>query len=430
MRLLPVSVPSARHIVPRALAAAVSVLVACKSSPSTNTDIAPPKPSEHKPETVTGRAAPTDPQNAEGQKPALADQTRAPAPATFSKVRVETVAAGLEHPWAVEALADGRFVVTEKSGRLRVIDKDGRALEPIKGIPKVDDDGQGGLLDVAIEPKAADSFTLCITYSEVRDGGKNSTTAACATAKGSKNLELEPLKTVFRQEPPWDSSLHFGSRFIFAANDIVWITTGERSLPETRYFSQDKTKSLGKVIRLHRDGSAPKDNPFAGEEGEAPKVWSYGHRNLQAAALDQQGRIWTIEHGPRGGDELNRPEAGKNYGWPIITYGEDYSGAPIGDGITQQDGMEQPVYYWDPVIAPSGMVVYSGDKFADWKGDVLVGGLIAEALVHLKLKDDRVVSEERIPIGARVRDVTQGPDGAIYLVTDESDGRVLRVTPG
>lgn len=411
--------------------AALSILAACKSSPAaSNAELAPPKPNEHKPETVSGHAAEAVPPNAEGQKPAEASQTRAPAPATFSKVRIETIATGLEHPWAVEALADGRFVVTEKAGRLRVVDKDGRVLAPIAGMPKVDVDGQGGLLDVAVDPHDGDAFTLCITYSEVRDGGKNSTTAACAKAKGSKNLELEPLKTVFRQEPPWDSSLHFGSRFIFAANDLVYITTGERSLPETRYFSQDKTKSLGKVIRLHRDGSVPDDNPFVADGGEAPKVWSYGHRNLQAAALDQKGRLWTIEHGPRGGDELNRPEAGKDYGWPVITYGEDYSGAPIGDGITQQAGMEQPVYYWDPVIAPSGMVIYSGDKFASWKGDVLVGGLIAEALVRLTLKDDRVATEERIPIGARVRDVTQGPDGSVYVVTDESEGRLLKLTPG
>jgi glucose/arabinose dehydrogenase len=412
------------------LIVAASIVAACKSSPSAhNAEIAPPKPSESKPRLVTGRAAPSDPPNAAGQTPAFSGQTRAPAPAQFSKVKVETIATGLEHPWAVEALADGRFVVTEKAGRLRVVSRDGRVLAPIAGIPKVDDDGQGGLLDVAISPGSGSESTLCITYSEPRDDGKNGTTAACTTATGTRNLELAPLKPVFRQEPAWDSSLHFGSRFVFAADDLVYVTTGERSLPETRGFSQDTTKTLGKVIRLHLDGSVPADNPFAAQGGAAAQVWSYGHRNLQSAALDAQGRLWTVEHGPRGGDELNRPEAGKNYGWPIITYGEDYSGDPIGEGITQRAGMEQPIYYWDPVIAPCGMVIYSGDLFGSWRGDVLIGGLIAQALVRLTLNGERVATEERIDIGERVRDVTQGPDGALYVVTDDSDGKLLKVTP-
>lgn len=412
-----------------AVVAAV-LLFACKSSSPSNHhgEMPPPKPGEKKGDTVTGRAPPTDPPNADGQKAAFSGQTRAPAPERLSKVQVETIASGLERPWGVEALPDGRFVVTELPGRLRVVAADGHVSEPIAGVPKVFYEGQGGLLDVAIDPQNDSTFTLCLTYSEPR-GDQNSTTAVCTTARGAKDLELDDWKTVFRQEPAWRSNLHFGSRFIFAPNDLVYITTGERSLPETRGFSQDKTKTLGKVVRLKRDGSIPNDNPFAAEGGEAAKVWSYGHRNLQSAALDAQGRLWTVEHGPRGGDELNRPEPGKNYGWPIITYGQDYSGAPIGEGITAKDGMEQPIYYWDPVIAPSGMVIYSGSLFDDWKGDVLVGGLIAQALVRLKLKGDKVVSEERIPIGARVRDVTQGPDGAVYIVTDESEGRLLKLTP-
>jgi glucose/arabinose dehydrogenase len=412
------------------VAGIASSLAGCKSSPSANnSEIAPPKPSERETRVVTGRAAPSDPPNAAGQKPAFSGQTRAPAPAQLSKVKVETIATGLDHPWAVEALADGRFVVTEKAGHLRVVAKDGRVLAPIAGIPKVADDGQGGLLDVAIQPGEGGKLTLCITYSEPRDSGKNGTTAACTTATGTNNLELAPLEPIFRQEPAWDSSLHFGSRFIFAANDLVYITTGERSLPETRGFSQDTSKTLGKVVRLNRDGSFPADNPFAAKGGAAAQVWSYGHRNLQSAALDGQGRLWTIEHGPRGGDELNRPEAGKNYGWPIITYGEDYSGAPIGEGITSREGMEQPIYYWDPVIAPSGMLIYSGDLFPEWRGNVFVGGLVAESLVRLTLNGDRVATEERIPLDARIRDVTQGPDGALFVVTDESDGKLLKLTP-
>jgi len=205
--------------------------------------------------------------------------------------------------------------------------------------------------------------------------------------------------------------------------------TGERSLPESRGFAQDTSTTLGKVLRLRRDGSSPGDNPFAEQSGAPSQVWSYRHRNLQCAALDSQGRLWTVEHGPRGGDELNRPEPGKNYGWPIITYGEDYSGSPIGEGITARNGLEQPLYYWDPVIAPSGMLIYSGSLFSAWQGDILIGGLGAQALVHLKLEGDRVVSEERIGLGARVRDVTQGRDGAVYVVTDEMPGKLLRLSP-
>jgi glucose/arabinose dehydrogenase len=210
---------------------------------------------------------------------------------------------------------------------------------------------------------------------------------------------------------------------------MLYITTGERSLPATRGFAQDIQKTLGKVVRLKRDGTAPAENPFAANGGPAAQVYSYGHRNLQAAALDARSRLWTIEHGPRGGDELNLIRPGVNYGWPIITYGEDYSGAPIGQGITQKEGMEQPVYYWDPVIAPCGMVVYSGKLFSSWQNDILVGGLVAQSLVHLHMQNDRVQSEERFYIGARVRDVTEAPDGGLYLVTDEIEGRILRLTP-
>jgi aldose sugar dehydrogenase len=406
----------------------------CKDSPTAKTPdregSAPaPEPSERESELVTGTAAPRGEPNAEGQKPAFSGQKAAGAPARLSKVKVETITSDLASPWAVEALKDGRFIVTEKKGKLRVVTKDGRVLEPIQGVPAVDADGQGGLLDVAIDEPAAGELTLCLTYSEPRGGDKNGTAAACATATGAENLTLNALKVIFRQEPAWESSLHYGSRFIFARDGLIYITTGERSLPESRKFSQDTSTTLGKVVRLKRDGTPPSDNPFAANGGAAAQVWSYGHRNLQSAALDAQGRLWTIEHGPRGGDELNRPLAGKNYGWPVITYGVDYSGDPIGQGITQKAGMEQPLYYWDPVIAPSGMLIYSGELFSDWRGDVLVGGLVTGSLVRLELDGDKVTSEEHIDLDARVRDVTQGPDGAVYVITDESDGKLLRLTP-
>jgi len=377
---------------------------------------------------VRAKAPPTTPANASEQTPAvMPGQTRAPAPAQLSTVKVQTITDELDNPWAVEVLRDGRFVVTEKNGTLRVVNTKAEVLGPIAGVPQVFSSGQGGLLDVAID-EATDPMTLCITYAKPRDGGMNSTAASCTTATGSDNLTLAPLKEIFQQEPAWNSAQHFGSRFVFAPDGFIYITTGERSVASARMLSQDKSATLGKVIRLQRDGSSPSSNPFAADGGKAAQVWSYGHRNLQSAALDSQGRLWTVEHGPRGGDELNLPQAGKNYGWPIITYGEDYSGQPIGAGMTQMNGMEQPVYFWDPVIAPSGMVVYSGDLFSSWRGDVLIGGLVAQAVVHLKLEGDRVVSEERIELGARVRDVTQGPDGAIYVVTD--NGSLLRLTPG
>lgn len=377
---------------------------------------------------VEGKAAPSTPPNAEGQKPALPDQTRAPLPKQLARVKLETIAKGLRQPWGVEALPDGRFVVTEKEGNLRVVTKAGKILPKIAGVPAVDRMGQAGLLDVAVAPQG-DSFYLCLTYAQARKSGKNRTAASCGNARGTENLTLSDFHVVFEQQPDWDSSYHFGSRLVFAPDNSMYITLGERALTETRGFAQDVTKTLGKVVRLKRDGSSPADNPFAAQSGAAAQVYSYGHRNLQAAALDARARLWTIEHGPRGGDELNLVRPGVNYGWPIITYGEDYSGAAIGQGITQKQGLEQPVYYWDPVIAPSGMVVYSGKLFANWRGDILVGGLIAQAVIHLHLENDRVVSEERIPIGARVRDVTEAPDGAIYIITDETDGRLLRLTP-
>jgi aldose sugar dehydrogenase len=380
---------------------------------------------------VEGQGAPGTPPNATGQQPVTPDQTRAPQPAQLSHVKVETVVRGLREPWAVEVLPDGRFVVTEREGNLRVVSKDGKILPKVEGVPAVDGYDQAGLLDVAVKPGEGDDFLLCLSYTEARQkNGKNRNAAACGTARGQENLELSDVRVIFQQQPDWDSSLHFGSRIVFAPNELLYITLGERSLPETRGFAQDVSKTLGKVVRLKRDGSPADDNPFAAQGGVTAQVWSYGHRNIQAAALDGRDRLWTIEHGPRGGDELNLVRPGVNYGWPIITYGEDYSGEPIGKGITQREGLEQPVYYWDPVIAPSGMVVCSGKLFADWRGDILVGGLVAQALVRLHLENDRVVSEERFHIGARVRDVTEGPDGAIYIVTDEINGRLLRLSPG
>lgn len=363
------------------------------------------------------------PPNAPSQKPAFAGQTRAPA-LPKSAVTVETVATGIAKPWAIEVMADGRMLVTEKAGALRIVGRDGKLSAPLSGVPAVDARGQGGLLDVALLPASR----ICLSFSEPRGEGTNGTSVACGTLDVAGNA-VRDLRVIWRMTPAWASRGHYGSRIVPARDGTLFVTTGERQLPEPRQLAQKLDAAMGKVIRINADGSAPKDNPFVGTKGALPEIWSYGHRNLQSAALDAQGRLWTVEHGPKGGDELNRPQPGKNYGWPIITYGIDYNGQPIGEGITAKAGMEQPIYYWDPSFGPSGMVIYGDRALAAWRGDALIGGLASKDLVRVKLKGDRVIGEERIPVGARIRDVTVGPDGFVYLVTDEDNGRILRVRP-
>jgi glucose/arabinose dehydrogenase len=370
----------------------------------------------------------TEPPNAPQLKPAFAGQTRAPQPAKQSKVQTQTVAEGLVNPWALEFLPDGKMLVTERPGRMRIVDAKGRLSEPVSGVPEVVARGQGGLLDVALDPKYATNGLIYWSYSEPREGG-NGTAVARGKLVTSGKPRVENVQVIFRQQPTFQSSLHFGSRLVFTPDGALFIGLGERSFPQSRVKAQDLDNTFGKVVRIMPDGSVPKDNPFVGRKGAMPEVWSYGHRNIQSAALDSQGRLWTVEHGPRGGDELNRPEAGKNYGWPVIAYGIEYSGQTIGQGITAREGMEQPVYYWDPVIAPSGMAFYAGDKFPEWKGNILIGGLTTQVLVRLVMDGDRVAAEERINMDARVRDVKVGPDGAVYVVTDEQDGQILRLLP-
>lgn len=364
------------------------------------------------------------PPNAPNQKPAFDGQTRAPA-LPKSAVTIETVATGLAKPWGIEVMADGRMLVTEKAGALRLVGTDGKLSAPISGVPAVDARGQGGLLDVAILP----ANRICLSYSEPRQPeGTNGTSVACGTLDVAGNA-LRDVKVIWRMTAGWASRGHYGSRIVPARDGTLFVTTGERQLPEPRQLAQKLDAAMGKVVRINADGSAPKDNPFVGRKDALPEIWSYGHRNLQSAALDAQGRLWTVEHGPKGGDELNRPQPGRNYGWPVITYGIDYNNQPIGDGITAKAGMEQPVYYWDPSFGPSGMAIYGARAFPAWRGDALIGGLVTKGLVRVKMSGDRVTGEERIPLGARVRDVTVGPDGFVYVVTDENEGRVLRIRP-
>jgi glucose/arabinose dehydrogenase len=358
--------------------------------------------------------------------PARAQAPRSPTPAPVNgAVRVETVAKGLEHPWGLEFLPDGRMVVTERPGRLRIVDRDGRLSEPLAGVPKVFARGQGGLLDVALSPNFAKDRLVYLSYAEPGEGG-----AGTAVARGQlAERGLDKTEVIWRQAPKVNSSNHFGSRIVFRPDGTLFVTTGDRFA--YREKAQDLSTTLGKIVRINPDGSAPRDNPFAGRSGARPEIWSYGHRNVQAAALHPQtAELWTGEHGARGGDELNRVEAGKNYGWPVITYGVDYSGAKIGEG-TAKPGMEQPVYYWDPVIAPSGMVVYTGDAFPDWKDNIFIGSLNPGGLVSLAMKNSKVAREERYlgDLRERIRDVRQATDGSLYLLTDRGNGRVLRITP-
>jgi len=340
------------------------------------------------------------------------------------QVRVITVARGLENPWGLGFLPDGRMLVTERPGRLRIVDKTGTVSKPLAGVPEVFARGQGGLLDVALDPDFQENGYVYLSFVEPGKGGGG-------TAAGRGRLmedRLEDFKVIFRQVPKADTRVHFGSRMVFSRDKKLFITIGERGQRER---AQDFSIHRGQVIRVMPDGTVPGDNPFSGRQGYRPETWSHGHRNQQGAALHPvTGRLWTVDHGARGGDEINIPLKGRNYGWPVISYGRHYSGLKIGEG-TRKEGLEQPVYYWDPSIAPSGMAFYTAERFSAWKGNLLVGALKGRMLVRLELKGEKVVGEERMLQGLkeRIRDVRQGPDGLVYLLTDSRDGRVLRLEP-
>ena len=337
-------------------------------------------------------------------------------------IKVEVVADGLDQPWGMAFLPDGRLLVTEKLGTLLIVAKDGTVSDPLKGVPEVIANGQGGLLDVALDPKFDANGLVYLSYSEPGDGG-----AGTAVARGKlSDAGLEDVKVIFRMQPKVEGPNHFGSRLVFAPDGKLFVTLGERFKFDP---AQDLKSHLGKVVRINPDGSVPEDNPFVGKDDALPEIWSYGHRNVQGAAIHPEtGKLWTIEFGPKGGDELNIPEPGKNYGWPVVSWGNHYDGKDIPDPPTHPE-FTDAIHHWNPVISPSGMTFYTGDAFPSWKNELLIAGLSSQAIVRLTLEGQKVASENRIEMGARIRDVAQGPDGAIYAITDESDGQLLRLTP-
>jgi glucose/arabinose dehydrogenase len=384
--------------------------------------------------------------NAPEQKPAFAGQTRACAVKSGVAFDVTVLAKGLENPWAVEPLPNGDFLITEKAGRMRVVSAKGEVGQPIGGLlpvgsggvsaasgqgglPPITARGQGGLLDVALSPDFARDRTIFWSFSEQREGGSGTSVARGLLSADGRSLEQ--VRIIFRAMPTYNNGLHFGSRLAFGPDGMLYVTFGDRFDRPNRPKVQQLDTHLGKIIRINPDGTAPADNPFAGRPGALPEVWTLGHRNIQSAAFDERGRLWAVEHGAKGGDELNLIEKGRNYGWPLVTYGEEYSGEPIPGAVTAREGYVQPVYYWDPVIAPSGMQFYTGEAFPAWRGSLFVGALVEERLVRLVIEDGRVTGEEHLLTerGQRIRDVRQGPDGALYVVTDESDGELWKITP-
>ena len=344
------------------------------------------------------------------------------------RLEVQTVASGLAYPWALAFLPEGRMLVTERPGRIRIVSPQGQLSPAVKGVPEVMAIGQGGLLDVITDKNYAQNTTIYFCYSERSGSGARTAIARGKLIDGTAP-RLDDMKVIFRQDGPLSSGNHHGCRIVQAPDSNLFVTLGEHY--SGRDQAQNLDNHLGKLIRIAPDGSVPKDNPFVGRDGARPEIWSYGHRNQQGLAINPAtGDLWETEHGPRGGDEVNIIDKGKNYGWPVIGYGIDYSGAKIHE-TTSKAGMEQPVKYWVPSIAPSGMTFYTGDLFPRWRGSLFTGALAGQMLVRLQLNGNTVTSEERVlqNLNERIRDVRQGPDGALWLLTDSSAGRILRITP-
>jgi glucose/arabinose dehydrogenase len=359
-------------------------------------------------------------------KPAFEGQTRVASVKTQTPFEVEILDTTLNRPWGIKVLPDGRFIITEKGGTMRIVSATGGAGSPISGIPKVNSEGQGGLLGICLDPSFEQNRMVYWAFSEPSSQGN-----LTAVAKGKLSADeksMEGVTVIYRATPAHKSTLHYGGRVLFSKEGHLFVSTGERSVLETRPKAQDLNAGLGKVIRITTDGKPVSGNPFEGKSDARPEIYSYGHRNVQGIAFHPEtGDLWETEFGPRGGDELNRVEPGKNYGWPVITYGIEYSGKAIGDSIQQKAGMEQPVYYWDPVISPSGITFYDGDQIPEWKNNLFISSLSGMHICRIVIEDNKVVGEERLLADQeqRFRDITQGKDGALYAVTDQ--GRLYKI---
>jgi len=376
------------------------------------------------------------PANAPAQKPAFAGQTDAPERKLGVGFDVVTVLDGLRNPWGMAFLPNGKMLVTERVGYLRLVNADGTIVpQALGGLPAVDNRGQGGLLDVTLDPNFVTTHLIYWSYAEPRENGTNNTAVARGTLVEGPPARVENAQVIYHQTPSLNSSAHFGSRLNFLKDGTLLITHGERSITEGRMQAQRLDGLLGKVARINPDGSIPKDNPFVGRADAKAEIFSIGHRNIQAAAINPTtGELWEVEHGTRGGDELNVVRKGKDYGWPSVAYGIEYAGGTITGGLTAKEGTEQPLYFWDPVIGPSGMAFYTADLFPAWKGSVFIGGHQTSDLVRLSIDGEKVTGEERLLTDRtprlRIRDVRQGPDGALYLLTDEATtGKLLKLAP-
>ncbi|MGZ8539236.1 MAG: PQQ-dependent sugar dehydrogenase [Chitinophagaceae bacterium] len=404
-------------IFPGILIAATLLLTACgnqapKSNNSTGTDTSLVPVETKSPNTK--------------YKPAFGGQTRIGGVKTKTTIEGKMLTKELTKPWGITTLPDGRFLITERNGSMRIATITGELSEPITGLPVVNADGQGGLLGVTTDPSFTDNSMIYWTFSENTSQG--SLTAVAKGKLSADGKKVENATVIYRATPAYKGALHYGSRIVFDKTGNLIVSTGERSDKETRPQAQDLKSALGKVIRITTEGKPAPGNPFLNNSAARPELYSYGHRNVQGLAFHPvTGDLWGNEFGPRGGDELNLIQPGKNYGWPTITYGIEYSGETIGDVITQKEGMEQPVYYWDPVLSPSGMVFYNSDSIPEWKNNLFISGLSSMHIARLIIENNKVVGEERLLAdeGQRFRDITQGKDGALYAVTD--NGRLYRI---
>lgn len=385
-----------------------------------------PKTPQENPDRSRGASVETESPNS-NYKPAFTGQTRVAAVKTQTAIETKVITDKLNRPWDIVTMPDGRFLISEKSnGTLRIATPEGKISDAITGLPEVDAQGQGGLLGLVLDPDFKDNRIVYWSFSEPNKGGN-----LTAVAKGklsSDEKRIENATVIYRAHPVYDGDKHYGSRLVFGRDGYLYVSTGERSDRETRPKAQHLNAALGKILRIDKRGNAAPDNPFAGQANVLPEIYSYGHRNPQGLAIHPvTGEIWNSEMGPMGGDEINVIKPGKNYGWPTITYGVEYSGAKVGEGMTQKEGMEQPIYYWDPVLSPSGMTFYSGNTIPEWENNLFIGGLSSTHICRLVIQDHKVVGEERLlkEERQRFRDIAQGNDGALYAVTD--DGRLYRI---